>query len=157
MSKTNKLTKNSVFYLLFSLSLIWQNNIVALGQTHQLVPKNKPKVDRMKDFQKITSAPSFPDLPTYTIKTKFLDGFYLPTKNGSSVCQMRYSSEEEPKNILEFYKQALPSNGWKIEFAAGPSISARHNDGHLVTINVTESKLGRIKSNFVIAYRQLTK
>ncbi len=109
-------------------------------------------------YQKIKTAPTdFPDLPIFPGKTQFLDGYYLPNKNGASICQMSYMAREDSAQVLDFYKDAFSGNGWKIQFAAGPTITARHNNGHVCSVNVMKSKLPKMKSQFTIAYRQLTK
>ena len=112
----------------------------------------------MDGYKKITKAPpDFPDLPVFNGKCTFTGGYFLPDRNGTSVCQMSYVAEEKPQEVLDFYKNAFSGNGWKILFAGGPTISARHSDGHICSVNVSESNLPKIKSQFTIAYRQLSK
>jgi hypothetical protein len=114
--------------------------------------------DPIKNYKKLETAPiDFPDLPVFPGKTKFVGGSYLPNTNGVSVCQMNYTCEDNSKAVMDFYKETFSGNGWKILFAGGPSITARHKNGHMCTVSVTESKLPKIKSQFMIAYRQIVK
>ena len=147
-----------VFFIVISQA----NNFSLADQVNTRLNNCPSKSDKAKnslqDYQRIKQAPvDFPNLPIFQGKTKFLNGHYLPNKNGVSVCQMQYLAQEKKDLVLNFYKDAFSGNGWKIQFAGGPAISALHNDGHLCSVNVIDSKLPNWKSQITIAYRQLTK
>ncbi len=160
MFDTSLLAKTTAIRPLFLIALFaQQSNMLAIAADQMKVQAQKAQQAMLDSFQRLKEAPKgdFPDLPVYSVRTKFTGGFYSPSKNGVSVCQMNYVSQEDPKNVIDFYKDALSNNGWKLQFAAGPAISARHKDGHLCTVNVMDSKLPSIKSQFTVAYRQLVK
>lgn len=119
-------------------------------------PVQKP-VDLMTAYQKIQAPQSFADLPVFAGSTTFLGGHYMPEQNGITMCQMKYFAKEQPKDVLEFYNNALSSNGWKVLNSSGNHIAARHSSGHMCSVNVSESKLPKIKSQFVVVFRQVNK
>jgi len=120
--------------------------------------KRDKKPNRMDGFQKLTDPPAdFPDLPLFHGKTTFVGGYYQPETNGNSICQMTFLAQEEPHTIIDFYKDAFTVNGWKVIYSGSVHISARHVDGHMCSVNVSESKLPKTKSQYTIAYRRLVK
>jgi hypothetical protein len=119
-------------------------------------PAQKP-VDLMTAYQKIQSPQGFPDLPVFPGKITFIGGYYMPEQNGISMCQMRYLAKEEPKDVIDFYKDAIEGNGWKVLQCISNHLTARHSNGHMCSVNVTASKLPKVKSLFIVAYRQVNR
>jgi hypothetical protein len=118
-------------------------------------PAQKP-VDLMTAYQKIQAPQGFPDLPVFP-GTTFLGGHYMPEQNGIAMCQMRYFAKEAPKSVIEFYNGALSSNGWRILNSSNSHIVARHTSGHMCSVSVSESKLPKTKSQFVVVFRQVNR
>lgn len=123
-------------------------------------PKKAETVKRAKvleNSQTLKEPVELPILPVFNGHTKFIGGYQTPMHNGISTCQLNYYAQEEPQTVSDFYKSALAGNRWKILYAGGSSITARHADGHMCTININQSKLPNTRSRYYIAYRQIEK
>lgn len=109
----------------------------------------------MKDYRTLKEPVAFPDLPVFSGRSKFVNGYLEPNQNGISTCEMEFLAQEDPQTVLSFYKDALAANKWKIWYAGSHSISARHGQGHMCNINVNESRMPKTKSRFTVDYRQI--
>ncbi len=151
--------RNIVFCLL--LILVNQHSVLGTpSQTKLGPPKKQPSVKRdkvLENSQRLKEPVDLPDLPMFNGETKFIGGYQTPMHNGISTCQMNFSAKAEPQAVKDFYKSALESKPWKLLYAGGSSITARHTDGHMCTINVNQAKLPNIRSRYYIAYRQIEK
>ncbi len=154
----NSILQKAPILSLSLLALTSQAVISASTDQAKQVHKSSQKpVDLMTAYQKIQSPQGFSDLPVFPGETTFIGGYYMPEQNGVAMCQMRYLAKEKPKEIIEFYQDALSNNGWKILQCISNHMTARHNDGHMCSVNVSDSKLPKVKSLFVICYRQVNK
>jgi len=119
-------------------------------------PPAKP-IDLMTAYQKIQSPPEFADLPVFSGQSTFVGGYYMPEQNGISMCQMKFFAKEEPKEVISFYTDALSNNGWKILNASSNHLTARHTSSHMCSVNVSEARLPKTKSQYTIVYRQVNR
>jgi hypothetical protein len=84
-----------------------------------------------------------PDLPTFTgQKTKFILGSVHQAKQGPNYIE-KFRAKEEPKQVIEWYKNTLQMYKWKISVAAAEVVQATNKDGS--TICVLVSDLGNRK------------
>jgi len=157
--KMNNLLKKQIFLTLFLFSSTQQIlGSVAFGAQYdfqKVKEQQKKHIELMKDYQAMKEPMQFPDLPNFSGPSKFISGNCSPNQNGVTSCHMLFVTEEAPQAVLDFYKQALAANDWKIQYASIHGISARHKLGHLCNINVNESKTLKTKCRFVIDYRQI--
>jgi hypothetical protein len=101
--------------------------------------------------------PDLPDVPRYSGKgVLFVDGIYHPEMNNGRKCvQGRYRAKEDARYVLSFYKNALPSNGWKMEDnqCGRVEVAARKMDqGLTVFVRARDITDATYKSEYFIRY-----
>lgn len=110
----------------------------------------------MKDFHDLKEPMQFSDLPAYSGEAKFINGTCRPSQNGSAIiCDMHFYAKEDKENVLNFYKDALSNNGWKLLYSDTHTIAARNKNRDMCNINVNESRVSKTKSEFEIDFRQI--
>ena len=142
----------------FGLILISQLPTLAAPRTwdgQKVKQEQKKTLELVKDYNVMKDPIEFPDLPMFNGHTKFITGYLRPNQNGVTTCEMQFVAQEEPQNVVGFYKDALAANQWKILFANSRTISAQHGKGHMCNINVSGSKMPKTKSKFTVDYRHL--
>jgi hypothetical protein len=132
MCRSAKQRKQIAYY--FGLLLFSQLPVFAVPSQpwnpQKVQEQQKKHLQSLKDYNTMKEPISFADLPVFT-------------------------AEEDPQTVLNFYKDALGTNSWKICYSNSHTISARHGKGHMCNINVNQSRLPKTKSSFVIDYRQI--
>jgi hypothetical protein len=119
----------------------------ALYQVHGTITHNPTKLIERLDL---------PDLPEYKGKAKFVGGSADPSALGSNYVE-HFVAEEEPNQVLDWYKRALTSANWKIINSDRSSITARKSDGTSCVIIVNPSYSHGARTEFELSYHEIRK
>ncbi|GEM_PF-3454601 len=107
--------------------------------------------------QELQKAPELPYIPTYAGRGAILmSGLYYPHLQEGQCYHLRYLSREDARQVLDWYRSALSSNGWKLVPSKSESMltANRDNDGLTVFIVTQRSPRPEYKSMFMLRYLQ---
>jgi hypothetical protein len=105
---------------------------------------------------KLTEKLELPDLPEYKGKAKFVSGSANPSALGSNYVE-HFIAEEEPNQVLDWYKRTFASANWKILNTDGSSITAKKSDGTSCVIIVNPSYNHGARTEFELSYHEIRK
>jgi hypothetical protein len=105
---------------------------------------------------KLTEKLDLPDLPEYKGKAKFVSGSANPSELGSNYVE-HFVAEEEPNQVLDWYKRSLASANWKILNSDGSSITAKKSDGTSCVIIANPSYTHGARTEFELSYHEIRK
>lgn len=127
-------------------SQVSQNNAQP-GGTRRNDPKNE-------HIQPLKEAPELPQLPAYSGKSKFFQGYVQPTERGWVTYQLSYYVKEAPRDVRDWYQNAFNSYQWTTMRAGAQSLSANHKDGHICTVTINTTKEPGYQTQLALFYNQ---
>src|SRR5262249_54460420 len=98
------------------------------------------------------------DLPHYTSRAYFLCGFdYAPdTTTKQRTVQLKYSVHEAKESVLDWYRDALSSYGWKVtnsQSNAGTITGFKDKNSCIVTVAEAKARDHWFSSTITIDYK----
>lgn len=98
---------------------------------------------------------TLPDMPAFPGQYKFSSGLMFPNIPGGPAYHLRYSTPSDGTQIIEWYKNSLPSYGWKINSSGAGVVRATKDRNHC-TISL-RSPLADEKNCIEIHFRMAKK
>ncbi len=106
---------------------------------------------------------ALPSLPGYTGKQIFLTGMQYPNANGGPGYMVIYNTEHTETQVRDWWRNALGTDPWKIDFKDARSIKAHQKDGSKCVITAGARQVGppeRMKGmngSYTVYYHPKTK
>ena len=91
-----------------------------------------------------------PDVPDAG-NAKFRFGIEHTEKNGLISVGMRYGTSSTPQQLIDFYKQSLLAQQWKLDMCSTTSVRAQKGERRL-TINVMPKGSPDVATDFMLNY-----
>lgn len=106
--------------------------------TPQKKVKAPPRDPRQYEVQRVGSLDQLPDLPHYTGHMRFVMGKCYPNHHRGKMYNFMVETRESPTQVIDWYKGALPGNGWRVEpnLERATELSAKHSSGDTLELSV---------------------
>jgi len=113
--------------------------------------KSAAQVEMESYFHKIDKPVSMPDVPEVAGHAKFRFGLEHTDKNGLTSVGLRYGTCSSPQQLIDFYKQGLIAQQWKLSSASSTGLRAQKGDRRL-TVNVMPKGSPDVATDFMVNY-----
>lgn len=104
-----------------------------------------------KDYEQISDEPSLPDLPTFSGPHTMTSGLHFPDSPGGASYILRFSTSSEPRQIIDWYRSALTSYGWKL-LPQGRQFIRATKERNVCTVAIVSASPGE-KNAYTVTYR----
>lgn len=143
--------------LISSFIMLWAiTSASAQDRTREL--HNSPESMEIKSAHKPVDAIELsrqPELPDFSFFTgqgeKFISGLEFTQLPGAAAYILQFACREKPKVVLDWYREMLNSNNWKVSDLSETSLRATSRTGHQCEINQLSRRRGegcRYQINF---------
>jgi hypothetical protein len=105
-----------------------------------------------ENMQKLKEQPELPQLPSYSGKTKFVQGCVQTDDKGRSTYQFDLLTKEHPQQVKDWYQNAFNMYKWQMIDASTSSMTADAPNGNSCTIMVHASDTPGYSSQLDITY-----
>ncbi|MBX9725486.1 MAG: hypothetical protein K2X81_29075 [Candidatus Obscuribacterales bacterium] len=124
-----------------------------------IMPQNKRRVAKksqaqieMETYYKHLSKPvSLPELPDISGHSVFRFGLENTDKSGFTNIGQRYGTRSTAQEVVDFYKQALLGEKWKLNMVSQTTVRAEKPDKS-VTINIMPKSSPDVATDFMLNY-----
>ncbi len=125
---------------------------VALPQTKRRVTKKSQAQIEMETYYKHISKPvSLPEMPDISGHSIFRFGLENTDKSGFTNIGQRYGTRSTPQEVVDFYKQALLGEKWKLTMVSQTTVRAEKPDKS-VTVNIMPKSSPDVATDFMLNY-----
>lgn len=132
----------------------------AIADTNSTQKAAQPRVfrpvsaDREYACETLTQPVDIPSVPTFTGKTKFITGLRYPNDRSGYRIGLTFAAVEEETQVMEWYRNALTSYGWKLLDITpdGKSLTAV-KDGSTFTLRISPNKQPGYRTVVVLSFK----
>ncbi|HEY9755678.1 MAG TPA: hypothetical protein V6C97_10990 [Oculatellaceae cyanobacterium] len=141
--------KENTKYVLLLLSLA---SLFSFSQSSQAQFQRSVKKENFDNGEILKSKVALNSLPDYSGRSVFIFGRRVQSEAGTAITESFYVAEPSTQ-VIEWYKQALSSYGWKVVTSDKASINAQHQDNASVNITATSIQSPHGRARLKISYR----